>query len=44
MSSAMWKITQFASSVLNLTILSCWAGSLRSIPSLPNASQPEKLL
>ena len=44
MSIAMWKITQLDSSVLNLMIFSCSAGSFRSIPSAPNASQPEKLL
>ena len=33
MSSEVWKITQLASSVLNLMIFSCSAGSLRSIAS-----------
>ena len=42
MSSAVWKITQLASSELNLMIFSCSAGSLRSIASCPNRSQAEK--
>ena len=44
MSRAVWKITQLASSVLNLMIFSCSAGSLRSIVSCPNRSQAEKSL
>jgi hypothetical protein len=42
MSRAVWKITQLASSVLNLMICSCSAGSLRSIASCPKRSQAEK--
>lgn len=42
MSRAVWKITQLASSVLNLMIFSCSAGSLRSIASWPKRSQVEK--
>ena len=44
MSRAVWKITQLASSVLNLMIFSCSAGSLRSIVSCPNRSQAENSL
>ena len=44
MSRAVWKITQLESSVLNLMIFSCSAGSLRSIVSCPNRSQAENSL
>lgn len=44
MSSAVWKMTQLASSELTLMIFSCSAGSLRSIASDPNRSQAENAL